>query len=201
MSTIAEELTRIQNAKAALATSIAAKGVEVPAATKIDGYSALVDQIAQGGGIEVATGDFTLATVSNTTPVMTHGLNASRVIVVIEMDSSPDNVVEMSLIKVITCVLTDIEKGYKAYYRLPASTAITEDVAYDIDTASNNHLGNGFIIGTPVSASSTTEVGIAAESSAFSSSIIYQDGNNLSVKSGRQFEAGVKYNWKIIKLA
>lgn len=52
MSTIAEELTRIQNAKASLATSIAAKGVEVPAVTKIDGYAALVDQISQGGPTE-----------------------------------------------------------------------------------------------------------------------------------------------------
>lgn len=67
MSTIAEELTRIQGAKAALATSIAAKGVEVPASTKVDGYAALVDQIAQGGGsgVKVLEGDFTLVTAAN----------------------------------------------------------------------------------------------------------------------------------------
>lgn len=46
---IASELSRIQQAKSDLATSIANKGVTVPAATTIDGYAALVDQIQQGG--------------------------------------------------------------------------------------------------------------------------------------------------------
>lgn len=47
---IASELNRLLQAKSDLATSIAAKGVTVPAATTIDGYAALVDQIQQGGG-------------------------------------------------------------------------------------------------------------------------------------------------------
>lgn len=50
MGTIAQELARIQNAKASLKTSIENKGVQVPANTLIDGYPALVDQIPQGGG-------------------------------------------------------------------------------------------------------------------------------------------------------
>lgn len=47
---IASELSRLQQAKSDLATSITNKGVTVPAATTIDGYAALVDQIQQGGG-------------------------------------------------------------------------------------------------------------------------------------------------------
>lgn len=47
---ISNEIIRLQNAKSALATSIGNKGVTVPAATKLDGYSALVDQIQTGGG-------------------------------------------------------------------------------------------------------------------------------------------------------
>jgi hypothetical protein len=47
---IANQIQRLQNAKAALAVSIRNKGVEVPSATKLDGYAALVDQIQQGGG-------------------------------------------------------------------------------------------------------------------------------------------------------
>ena len=47
---VASEIQRLQTAKSDLATSIAAKGVTVPAATTIDGYAALVDQIQQGGG-------------------------------------------------------------------------------------------------------------------------------------------------------
>lgn len=44
------EIERLQNAKSALKTSIEGKGVSVPAATKLDGYSALVDSIETGGG-------------------------------------------------------------------------------------------------------------------------------------------------------
>lgn len=47
---IAADLTRIIGAKSDLKTSIEGKGVTVPAATKIDGYAALVDQIQTGGG-------------------------------------------------------------------------------------------------------------------------------------------------------
>lgn len=46
---ISTEIARLQQAKSDLAISIAAKGVTVPAATTLDGYAALVDQI-QGGG-------------------------------------------------------------------------------------------------------------------------------------------------------
>jgi hypothetical protein len=46
---IASELSRLQQAKSDLATSITNKGVTVPATTTIDGYAALVDQIQQGG--------------------------------------------------------------------------------------------------------------------------------------------------------
>jgi len=48
MADIATNLTRIITAKSDLKTSIEAKGVSVPSATKIDGYSALVDQISTG---------------------------------------------------------------------------------------------------------------------------------------------------------
>lgn len=47
---ISSDLTRIQNAKSSLATSITNKGVTVPPGTKIDGFAALVDQISGGGG-------------------------------------------------------------------------------------------------------------------------------------------------------
>lgn len=46
---ISTEIARLQQAKADLKTAIEAKGVTVPAATTLDGYAALVDQIQQGG--------------------------------------------------------------------------------------------------------------------------------------------------------
>ena len=47
---IATEITRLQNAKASIKTSIENKGVTVPSSTKLDGYSALIDSIQTGGG-------------------------------------------------------------------------------------------------------------------------------------------------------
>lgn len=46
---IASEITRLQNAKASLKTSIESKGVTVPSATTLDGYASLVDSIPTGG--------------------------------------------------------------------------------------------------------------------------------------------------------
>ena len=65
---IASEITRIQGAKSAIADAIEAKGVTVPASTKIDGYAALVAAIPQGASeitypVEVetlTTGTYTL---------------------------------------------------------------------------------------------------------------------------------------------
>ena len=53
---ISTEIQRLQGAKASLKTSIENKGVTVPAATKIDGYAALVDQIQAGGDTDGLNG-------------------------------------------------------------------------------------------------------------------------------------------------
>lgn len=47
---IASEITRLQTAKSDLATSIANKGVTVPASATLDDYAALVDSIQTGEG-------------------------------------------------------------------------------------------------------------------------------------------------------
>ena len=47
---ISSEITRISNAKTAIAESIANKGVTVPSGTKIEGMAALIDSIPAGGG-------------------------------------------------------------------------------------------------------------------------------------------------------
>ena len=46
---ISSEITRISNAKTAIAESIANKGVTVPSETKIDGMATLIDSIQTGG--------------------------------------------------------------------------------------------------------------------------------------------------------
>lgn len=65
MST-ANEITRLGNAKAAIAAAIAEKGVTVPTGTKLDGMAALIGQIEQGGGeVQLETWHGTIMT-SNT---------------------------------------------------------------------------------------------------------------------------------------
>ena len=53
---IANELTRIQNAKTAIANSIKNKGVTVPTGTKLDGMASLIGQIEQGSSVEMVSG-------------------------------------------------------------------------------------------------------------------------------------------------
>lgn len=48
---ISDEITRLQNAKAALKTSIEGKGVTVSSDATLDDYPALVDSIETGGGV------------------------------------------------------------------------------------------------------------------------------------------------------
>ena len=50
MSTLVENVAKVKSAHAALSASIEAKGVSVPAGTKLTGMPALVDQIQTGGG-------------------------------------------------------------------------------------------------------------------------------------------------------
>lgn len=50
MAKIAENLSRIQSAKADIKTAIEAKGVTVPSSATIDTYSTYVSQISGGGG-------------------------------------------------------------------------------------------------------------------------------------------------------
>ncbi len=64
---ISSEITRISNAKTAIAESIANKGVTVPSGTKIDGMATLIDSIPTGGG----GGDTSETWVLNESPSIT----------------------------------------------------------------------------------------------------------------------------------
>ena len=50
MATIAENLSRIQSAKADIKSAIEAKGVTVPSSATIDTYDDYISQISGGGG-------------------------------------------------------------------------------------------------------------------------------------------------------
>ena len=55
---IADDLTRIQGAKADLRTAIQGKGVTVPSSAKIDAYPDYVDAIQQGSTLTPTAGDY-----------------------------------------------------------------------------------------------------------------------------------------------
>ena len=56
MGTIAENLQAIIDSKTAIATSIAGKGITIPAEAKLANYPALIDSISQGGGGGTSSG-------------------------------------------------------------------------------------------------------------------------------------------------
>lgn len=57
---ITSEISRLQNAKASIKTSIENKGVTVPSATTLDGYASLIDSITSGStGLTYETGTYT----------------------------------------------------------------------------------------------------------------------------------------------
>ena len=66
---ISSEITRISNAKTAIAESIANKGVTVPSGTKIDGMAALIDSIQTGGGGAVQPSKVLTVTSNGTTTI------------------------------------------------------------------------------------------------------------------------------------
>ena len=55
---IQTELTRLTNAKAAIKTAIAGKGVTVPDGTLLDGMASLIDAIEAGGGVKTLFGAY-----------------------------------------------------------------------------------------------------------------------------------------------
>lgn len=57
---VQSEITRLQNAKAAIKTAIEGKGVTVPDGTLLDGMASLIESIEAGGG-KIARGEFTLS--------------------------------------------------------------------------------------------------------------------------------------------
>ena len=77
MST-ANEITRLGNAKSAIAAAITEKGVTVPSGTKLDGMAALIGQIETGGGdVQLETWNGTIMPVSTMAEVYYTDANGS----------------------------------------------------------------------------------------------------------------------------
>lgn len=70
---VQSEITRLQNAKAAIKTAIEGKGVTVPDGTLLDGMAALIESIEAGGGANFTAGTITVTSDTNDF-ILTHGL-------------------------------------------------------------------------------------------------------------------------------
>ena len=62
---VQSEITRLENAKAAIKAAIEGKGVTVPEATLLDGMAALIESIEAGGGVKIASGTIVLSEPSS----------------------------------------------------------------------------------------------------------------------------------------
>lgn len=83
---VQSEITRLENAKAAIKAAIEGKGVTVPTWTLLDGMAALIESIEAGGGAKIATGSFTNISQENYSTEITHGLGTIPKIVIILWD-------------------------------------------------------------------------------------------------------------------
>lgn len=73
---VQSEITRLQNAKAAIKTAIEGKGVTVPDGTLLDGMAALIESIEAGGGGggNIVAGTYTPASTQTNRVTVTHNL-------------------------------------------------------------------------------------------------------------------------------
>lgn len=71
---VQSEITRLQNAKAAIKAAIEGKGVTVPAGTLLDGMASLIESIEAGGGGNIVAGTYTPASTQTNRVTVTHNL-------------------------------------------------------------------------------------------------------------------------------
>ena len=111
---VASEIQRLQGAKSDLATAIAAKGVTVPAGTKIDGYATLVGQIQTGSSPNLQSLNVTPSTqaqqITPTSPVDGYDeVNVAAVTSAIDQNIAAGNIKKNVSILGVTGTL---ESGY-----------------------------------------------------------------------------------------
>ena len=86
---VQSEITRLENAKAAIKAAIEGKGVTVPEATLLDGMAALIESIeAGGGGGNIMAGTITPLTVNAVK--VEHGLGATPQAVIFFAAADPN---------------------------------------------------------------------------------------------------------------
>ena len=110
---IASEITRLQQAKNDLASSLAAKGVTVPSSATLDDYAALVDSIPAGGGGSIS------ATITNPINNGFLGTPSTAGVVTHQYQVSSGTIVNTFLVKNIRYLMDIIKmilKNFAEYF-------------------------------------------------------------------------------------
>ena len=181
---VQSEITRLQNAKAAIKAAIEGKGVTVPDATMLDGMAPLIEAIEAGGGsAKVAFGTFTLSETKNATGTfeVEHGLGVVPDIVLVSLCG-----VQYSSKKYELDTILGVRSGARSTF---ADISAQKDVVKENSTSANNstyyfnalNLTNGLGIDTE----QTTAFINNADSSKFL----------LSTSSNRIYYSGRTYLW------
>ena len=79
---VQSEITRLENAKAAIKAAIEGKGVTVPDGTLLDGMATLIESIEAGGG-NFATGTFTTTDDITSDVVINHNLGVKPKFIIV----------------------------------------------------------------------------------------------------------------------
>ena len=120
---IRSQINRISQAKSAIATAIAGKGVTVPNGTSIDGMAALVAEIPTGGGLpsgvsKLATGTIT-PSESATYLDISHGLGVAPNFLVWRLERDTSSAVLTSTATTGSCI------AKRSKYTASSSTVYT----------------------------------------------------------------------------
>ena len=118
---VQSEITRLQNAKAAIKAAIEGKGVTVPEATLLDGMAALIESIeAGGGGGNLVTGEVTFESDLNlynqSLTIDTGLVTATAAMIIAKNDSSlPSKSYIWILLKGESGLIKVLKKGGATY--------------------------------------------------------------------------------------
>lgn len=157
-TTINDELTRIENAKADIATAIGNKGVTVPANAKIDDFADLIDAIQTGGGRPNLQSKSVSITTNGTTNVVADsgydGLSSVEVNVSVESYFSlfknllEDNLTDAVIPDGITEIRNHALRGLSTMTTLTIPNSVTslgQYAVYDNDNLITVNGGTGLI--------------------------------------------------------
>ena len=147
---VGTEISRLENAKAAITTAIAGKGVTVPSGTKLDSMAALIDNIQAGGGANELLEWFGGSKYYTTTVTPTS--NTSRITITPDdatiLDSPKFLLVTQDIPAVRNAVRTRaIARAPSSTYYVSAVTAFTIGQVYAysyayVNSNSGNYAGN-----------------------------------------------------------